>query len=390
MERSNHNPHNFWLKEFKYTRDNPHVSKYSFVNTTFIVYSIRVERGVGGVKVIMPSVLPLNEDGTYSLYFGQHFSPQRNLALFSKFYFDFDLSINKSGMYRSHDRVDDHKTQIFKTEGDSVREFANRLNVINNMSNEMTSPLEDFYDLYFGYNRVRNYKPTFDSIDTYEAVSSDIVAQMGDDCFNWIKIVDGYFSDLLEEDLESSTLVVDYKLNINFNKIKRWIETNFNEKGDEIFTLLGSDKLEFNMMFYPPSSTGLQFMDVPEILSPIGILKSKVVDKVIFEVKKSIVNNSQKVFEILFLNKENSAIIYQDTSLASPERFLIEDRRMRSRLEPLNPENAVFEDLGIFDYPVNNFTVTYEMATELIKFLADTLNYTIIVRTTDLTSERRS
>ena len=389
MERSNHNPHSFWLKEFKYTKDNEHVSKHSLPNTAFIVYSIKVERGVGGIKVSLPSTLPLNEDGTYSLYFGQHFSPQRNLTLFSKFYFDYDLSINKSGMYRSHDKLDEHRTQIFKTEGDSVREFAKRLEVNTSMSDVITTPLEGFYDLYFGYNRVRNYKPTFNTMDTYEAVSSDIVAQMGDDCFNWIKIVDGYYEELKPEDLESSTIVLDYKINIDFKKVTKWIEDNFSRTGEELFMLLGSDKLEFNLMFYPPSSMGLQFTDVPEILSPIGILKSKVVDKVIFEVKKSLVNNSQKVFEIIFINKENNAIIYQDSSLASPERFLIEDRKMKARLETLTPDNAVFEDLGHFDYPTNNFTVTYELATELIKFLADNLNYTIVVRTTDLTSERR-
>ena len=83
MERSNHNPHSFWLKEFKYTKNNEHVSKHSLPNTAFIVYSIKVERGVGGITVSLPSTLPLNEDGTYSLYFGQHFSPQRNLTLFS-------------------------------------------------------------------------------------------------------------------------------------------------------------------------------------------------------------------------------------------------------------------------------------------------------------------
>lgn len=389
MERSNHNQNSFWLKEFKYTRDNEYVSKHSLPNTAFIVYSIKVERGVGGVKVTFPSILPQNEEGTYSLYFGQHFSPQRNMSLFSKFYFDFDISINRYGMYRSHDRLEEHKTQIFKKEGDSIKEFAKRLNITTDYSDTLTTPLEDFYDLYIGYNRVRNYKPTFDTMDSYEAVSSDIVAQMGDDCFNWIKIVDGYYEKLSEQDLESSTLVLDYKLNIDFKKIKKWIEDNFKETGEQLFTVLGTDKLEFNFMFYPPISMGLQFSDVPEILSPIGILKSKIVDKVIFEVKKSLVNNSQKVFEILFLNKETGVIIYQDSSLASPERFIIEYRRMKGRLDQLTPENAVFEDLGHFDYPTSNFTVTYEMATELIKFLADTLNYTIVVRTTDLTSERR-
>lgn len=389
MERSNHNQNSFWLKEFKYNRDNEHVSKHSLPNTSFIVYSIKVERGVGGVKVTFPSILPLNEEGTYSLYFGQHFSPQRNLALFSKFYFDYDLSINRYGMYRSHDRIAEHKTQIFKTEGDSIKRFGERLGVDNAYSDFLTTPLEDFYELYIGYNRVRNYKPSFETMDTYEAVSSDIVAQMGDDCFNWIKIVDGYFEKLEEQDLESSTLVLDYKLNIDFKKIKKWIEDNFNETGEQLFTLLGTDKLEFNLMFYPPSSMGLQFSDIPEILSPVGILKSKIVDKVIFEVKKSLINNSQKVFEIIFLNKESGAIIYQDSSLISPEKFMIEDRKMKARMEQLTPENAVFEDLGHFDYPTNNFTVTYEMATELIKFLADTLDYTIVVRTTDLTSERR-
>lgn len=388
MYRSQHNSYGFWLKEFKHTKTNQYVSKHSLDNTTFIVYSIKVKKTENGLTVKLPKDLPPADQGIFDLFFGQYFSPQRNLSLFTKFYFDYDLSINVDKAYDTDERYDNGKAQIF-LKNDSIKEFGERLDVSNSFNSVKIPFVTDFYELYLGYNRVRNYKPQFDTLFGYESVSSDVIASMGEDCFNWIKIVDHQLEELTEEDMESSTLVLDYKAVLDTNKIINWIESNFSDKIDDLTTLLGSNELEFNFIFYPPSSTGLQFVDVPEILFPIGILKSKIVDKVVFEVKKSIVNNAQKMFEVYFLDKKTGSVIYQDTSLISPDKFTIESGKLKTELKPFKAENSVFENIGELNFPSNTFTVTYKILNELVKYLADHPNYTILIKITDLTSERR-
>ena len=388
MQRSNHNNFGFWLKEFKYTKSNPYVSKYYLDDSAFIVYSISVTTNPdGSLKITLPTNMPLNAQGLFELYYGQHFSPQRNLDLFKKFYLDFDLSINTA---KSYDSFSDN-TNIFKLTGDSVFDFSNRLKIEQNMSSLITSPLENFYSFYLGYNRIRNYKYNGDLIEDYEALSSIVLAEMDPTCFKWLEIRDGYYANpLTQDDLKSSTLVLDFKLNIDINKIIAWIEENFTDRIVELQTILGSQQLDFNLIFYPPSHTGMQLLDIPEVISPAGILKTKVVTEVKFEVRKSLVDNSQKIFEIYFLDKDNrSVVIFKDDSVSNPNNFFIESKDASFYLKQIELENSVFEDIGKFDYPVDNFIVTYKIPSELIKYLADTLNYTIQIKMTDLTSERR-
>ena len=128
-----------------------------------------------------------------------------------------------------------------------------------------------------------------------------------------------------------------------------------------------------------------------EIISPAGILKTKVITEIKFEVRKSLVDNSQKIFEIYFLDKDNrNVVIFKDDSVSNPNNFFIESKDASFYLKQIELENSVFEDIGKFDYPVDNFIVTYKIPSELVKYLADTLNYTIQIKMTDLTSERRN
>ena len=388
MQRSNHNNYGFWLKEFKYTKSNPYVSKYYLDDSAFIVYSISVSTNPdGSLKITLPTNMPLNSQGLFELYYGQHFSAQRNLDLFKKFYIDFDLSINPASSYDSFSE----DTNVFKLNGDSVFNFSERLNIQQNMSTTITNPLENFYSLYLGYNRIRSYKYSGDIIENYEALSSVVLAEMDPTCFEWLEIIDGeYANPLTSENLKSSTLVLDFKLNLDINKIITWIEENFKDNITELQTILGNQQLDFNLIFYPPSYTGMQLLDVPEIISPAGILKTKVITEIKFEVRKSLVDNSQKIFEIYFLDKDNrNVVIFKDDSVSNPNNFFIESKDASFYLKQIELENSVFEDIGKFDYPVDNFIVTYKIPSELIKYLADTLNYTIQIKMTDLTSERR-
>ena len=176
---------------------------------------------------------------------------------------------------------------------------------------------------------------------------------------------------------------------MNVNKLKQWILDNFSDTLVELIGKVSTRTIDFSFMFYPPSATGMQLEDVPSIISPSGIIKTKLLNTVEFEIKKSLVNNSQKVFEIYFLDNETGDPIYGDSSLNSPEQFSLLTPRGTFDLKKMTPENGVFEDLSELDFPSTRFTVKYSLKEDVVKFLANHLNYTILIKVTDLTSERR-
>ena len=82
-------------------------------------------------------------------------------------------------------------------------------------------------------------------------------------------------------------------------------------------------------------------------------------------------------------------VIYGDNSLESSQNFSLITKSGVLELKSFIPENGVFEDLSQLDFPVNKFTVKYTLKDDLAKFLSNHLNYTILIKVTDLTSERR-
>jgi hypothetical protein len=339
----------------------------------------------------MPQRVP--EDGMVDVFFGQQFSPHRNIDLYTKFYFDQDLSINRAGLYNTFSEATSltGTTNVFNITGDSLEEFYFRNGYGNTIPESpfVIPPLEDFCELYFGYARIQNFKPEYESITNYEAVASQILSNMDESCFKWIKIVDGYFEQLEEEDYKSTALVVDFKMRINLLKLKEWILDNFSDRLMELISTISTRTIDFNFMFYPPSATGMQLEDVPVITSPLGILKTKVIKTVEFEVKRSLVNNSQKVFEIYFVDNKTLDVIYGDNSIESASNFSLITKTGVVETLPFTLENGVFEDLSQLDFPITKFTVKYTIKDDVAKYLSNHLDYTILVKITDLTSERR-
>lgn len=392
MQRVPHNNFGFWLKEFKYIKTNAYVKKYYLDSASYVCYSINIRLDEeDNIVLTLPSNPPSN--GIVDVYFGQQFSAQRNIDLNTRFYFDQDLSINRAGLYNTFSEAESETgtTQIFKIEGDSIDEFyyrhgfnEGRPEVIHNIP-----ALTDFYELHFGYARVQNFKPTLSPVKDYEALSSQIIANMDDSCFKWIKIVDGYYEKLEEEDYKSSAMVVDYKMKLNVNKLKEWILTNFSDRLVDMISTISTRTIDFNFMFYPPSSTGMQLEDIPNITSPMGIIKTKVLRTVEFEIKRSLADNSQKVFELYFIDNVTGDVIYGDNSIESPKNFSLITKKGVLELETIELENGVFEDLSKLDFPVDKFTVRYAIKDDVSKYLANHLNYTILIKVTDLTSERR-
>lgn len=391
MQRIPHDTNGFWLKEFKYIKPSQYVKKHYLDNASFIVYSINIRIDENDqLQISMPGPVP--QDGIIDLYFGQQFSPHRNLDLYTKFYFDYDLSINRAGLFNTFSEAESEagSVKVFHLDGDNLNSFYSRYGygtVPRTTGNIYLDP--DFFELYFGYARIQNFKPEYESIDKYEAISSQIFANLDDSCFKWIKLVDGYYEDLSEDDLKSSALIVDYKARVNVNKLKQWILDNFSDTLVELIGKVSTRTIDFSFMFYPPSATGMQLEDVPSIISPSGIIKTKLLNTVEFEIKKSLVNNSQKVFEIYFLDNETGDPVYGDSSLNSPEQFSLLTTRGTFDLKKMTPENSVFEDLSELDFPSTRFTVKYSLKEDVVKFLANHLNYTILIKVTDLTSERR-
>ena len=178
-------------------------------------------------------------------------------------------------------------------------------------------------------------------------------------------------------------------MTVDLFKMKQWILDNFSDKLFSMINKISTRTIDFNFMFYPPSSTGMQLEDTPVITSPMGVLKTKILKTVEFEIKRSLVNNSQKVFEIYFVDNKDMEVIYGDNSLESSQNFSLITKSGVLELKSFIPENGVFEDLSQLDFPVNKFTVKYTLKDDLVKFLSNHLNYTILIKVTDLTSERR-
>lgn len=83
-----------WLKEYKHTNPLPNMSRYSLDHSSFMVYSVKLKiNGNGEVEVEFPTS---SDSSITEVRFGQHFVPQRNLQLFTKFHYDFDISVNKA------------------------------------------------------------------------------------------------------------------------------------------------------------------------------------------------------------------------------------------------------------------------------------------------------
>lgn len=390
MQRIPHNETGFWLKEFKYIKSNPDVKKYYLDSASYLNYSINIKLDEEDNLVFtMPGKVP--ETGIADVYFGQQFSPQRNIELYTKFYFDQDLSINRAGLYNTFSEATSEtgKAQILHLNGDTLENFYLRNGYESDEATTYIPALSDFYELYFGYARIQNFKPEYTSLNDYEALSSPVIASMDDSCFKWIKIVDGVLEKMEEEDYKSSALVVDFKMTVDLFKMKQWILDNFSDKLFSMINKISTRTIDFNFMFYPPSSTGMQLEDTPVITSPMGVLKTKILKTVEFEIKRSLVNNSQKVFEIYFVDNKDMEVIYGDNSLESSQNFSLITKSGVLELKSFIPENGVFEDLSQLDFPVNKFTVKYTLKDDLVKFLSNHLNYTILIKVTDLTSERR-
>lgn len=392
MQRVPHNKDGVWIQQFKYVNKTEQAKRYYLDSASVLLYTVNIS--LNDEEQIFKIDYPANVvDNTLTVSFGQFLTPFRNLNMFKRFYFDFDVSFNRKGRLSSYPEDEDPTSQLqLIVEGENFSTFSTRNGLtISGQDFELSLP-KDIYKLYLGYNHIRNFGTDISPISKYEAIASEVLADISDDCFTWVEIKDNVL-DISNIDMKtfnkSSALLLDYKLVIDLEKFENWLKDAYTYQNMlTILETMSTSGLDFNFIFYPPVASGLQLEDVPVILSPNGILKNKLVSQVIFNISQSFVDNSQKMFEVYFIDNVSNEIIFKADSLTNSEDFTLVGKNINIVPEYLEMENSIFEDISGIDYPTKPFKVTYNMPNDLKKYLSNHLNYTILVRVTDLTSER--
>lgn len=392
MQRVPHDDNGVWIQQFEYVNASEVASRYYLDSASILLYTVTVsaDDSTQALKFTYP---PLKDDKKLSISFGQFLTPFRNMTAFKKFYFDFDVSFNRKGRFGSFPEEENAGTypqlivdqELFST-------FCNRYGLTSAGLDFTLGTPRDFYKLYLGYTHIRNFGKDITPISKYEGITSEVLADIADDCFTWVEIKDNVL-DLTNIDVKdftkSSALLLDYKIVLDIPKFEEWMKLNYSYRSI-VTTLetLSTSGLDFSFLFYPPVASGLQLEDTPTILSPSGILKNRLISQVVFNVSESFVDKSQKIFEVYFKDNETNDIIFKADSLENHQDFTIVGKNINIVPEYLEIENSVFENLSGINYPTKPFKVTYNMPNDLKKYLSSHLNYTILVRITDLTSER--
>lgn len=394
MQRIPHDSNGTWLQRFEIVNNDPLAKRQYLDNASYLLYSIIIGNTGGVVAPTYPGVI---KDNKVEIKFGQFVSPQRNLSLIRKFYFDYDISINKKGRFHSNPEPDEVAAKLnLLVDNELAKDMCTRLGfgALSSASNSFVINFpQNFYKLYLGYNHIRNFSTNVDPINKYEAIVSDVLATIDDDCFTWVEIKNNVIDMDTVPDLDlfykSSALMFDFKLVLDIPAFEAWVASEFSPTDlQNLLDAIGTSAIELNFIFYPPVASGMQIEDVPKILTPNGILKNRLVEEVIFSVSRSFVDSSQKIFEINFSDNTTGETIYKANSLENYEDFTLITKDTNIVPEYLEIENSVFEELSGITYPTSQFKVTYTIPNDLKKYLASHLNYKITVRMTDLTSER--
>ena len=391
-QRVPHDDQGVWIQQFKYVNKSPIAKRYHLDSASVLMYTINLSLDDSNqtIKVTYPTELPTKK---LSVSFGQFLTPYRNMNMFKRFYFDYDISLNRKGRFASYPEDTDLTSQPQLIVADELfSTFTDRYGLALAGSDFNLPIPPSLYKLYLGFNHIRNFSTNITPLSKYEAIASEVLADISEDCFTWVEIKDNVL-DITNVDLtefnKSSALLLDYKLEIDFNDFETWLANNYSYSS--MLTMLdtfSTSGVDMTFILYPPVASGLQLEDVPTILTPTGILKNKLVSQVIFNINRSFVDNSQKVFEIYFIDNATKETIFRADSLENSEDFTLVGKNINIVPEYLEIQNSIFEDISGVDYPTDPFKVTYNMPNDLKKYLANHLNYTILVRVTDLTSER--
>lgn len=389
MARHVHNQDGLWIQPFKYINNDPNASRYYLDEYSYVVYPIKLSKRDG--KVIVS--YPYNTKGNITeVRYGQFISPLRNIKLIKKIYFNYDISLNGLKDLKSDAKTANEMPRIL-LDNKFLNESLNSYNLpLLNYDTYIHYP-QNFYKLYIGFNKQRLKEFEIGPLKNLEALFGSTLAGLPDDCFQWLEVKNEQIDFTGVEDLESlltsSDLIIDYKIVFDLDIITQWAINTFPiSKFNSLSNIFNNEELELSLLLYPPIISSMQLVDQVKFISPVSYLKNRMVDKVIFSVPASYADKSQKFFEIQFIDCSSNAIIFNDNSMRAGSQFYINNLSTNPTDIDINLDNSVFENISNISYPTEKFIMVYKIPEGIQKFLSENLNYKIVLRVTDLTSER--
>lgn len=374
----------FWSQSFKYSNESEDSSRYFLENSSYLVYTFNLSLNHDQIVIQNDrETIPEN----LVIEYGQFLSIFKNIELFKKVHKSYDISIN---IGRQLDSDSLTIPNILK-DNETLSSFFSRCFNITVDSDKIINKYEQEGKLELGINQINNYKLDIRATDNYYAQAVKPLAEISESCFDYIKVKENSldFSTVNDKLKKSSRLLLSFKEDFDTLAFRSWLLSTFDKNSlQSILTKLDTTSLDVSLLLYPPIITGMQLEDKPNIIEPKGIINKKIVSQVVFDVSRSFVETSRKVFEVYFRDNTTNDILHVGLSNISPSDFKIKYKGTEYNPPSIKMESSVFEDNDTTEFPSDSFRVVYILPTSVQKYLALNLNYNIEVRVTDLTSER--
>ena len=358
-----------FLKKYKSLR----TQKPSIYNIEELYYKV-VQLTLRPDGTLWLGSTPLQNEDIVLTTFPEFIDSSSNLNLIKSIHFDYDISLNTSLGFKN--KVDSEAARLIHA-GDNLGSLIDSsTKSLTDVNLSATPP--DLCRLYLGYTGAvsTNFKTDLRDLDS---LCSKQIVDMGLDCFSWIDVTE----DSEEKPVTSKTSVCKFKVELNLNVLREWLESQFTNQiiEDLSIALESYDGLGINIILHPPYISRMSFKNSISIVYPLKTTRVKVIDKVSFRTNKSYVVNN-KVYEISFIDKTTLKTIYKFDSISNAELFSsMSQKKDTSRINSYLDESVqTFED-GI----VVEFTVPVPVQMVLSK----NNNYKIRIDSRDLTTKER-
>lgn len=297
-----------------------------------------------------------------------------NINLIKSIHFDYDVSLNSNLGFKNS--VDSEQARLMHPDnnlGKLIKSENQRL-----IETNILNLPPDLCRLYLGYTGTFSINLKTELKDMDSLCSKQIV-DMGLDCFSWIDVTE----DSEEKPVTSKTSVCKFKVELNLNVLREWLESQFTNQiiEDLSIALESYDGLGINIILHPPYISRMSFKNSISIVYPLKTTRVKVIDRVSFRTNRSYTLNN-KVYEIYFVDKNTLRIIYKFDSVNNAELF----SNMNQKKNTLNINSYLDEDVQTFeDGVIVDFTVPIPVQMVLSKHN----NYKIRIESRDLTTKER-
>lgn len=370
-----------WLKPYQGINHVPLLSRRSKDSFNFLVLSLTAKLNNGLIE-LYNGTTKLREKET--IYYGQVFTPIKDIKAYKRHYIDVDLSLNSFKYLTSNNEFEPINLLNLK-KGDNLENFVER-NELNPTIQGSVTPLPlDIFKHYRGYNDSIPNRFLDTSISCLRTIKETDYINLSSTCYRWEEIVDSVAPES-SQNLERSMLL-DFKTEIDTTKLLEWVNLNFKDNFKDLAKSLGVINLiDFNFILHPPISTGMQFESSFSFITPRKGINSKIVDEIVIRIPKSIIRESQKALEIEITSGTN---LYKYDSIKHPNLFSvytnagIEKPEMETDFKIL-----IFEEVTKLSFPDKDFKVAFKIPNDLLSSINENKEYSAKVRLTDFTAER--